>query len=70
MTFIEYVEKVDHLIVEYTQKLSKETLDEIEKTIEDAISDLVEAFKSKRLVNTFVDNKFSNIKKMKEINFE
>ena len=36
MTFIEYVEKVDHLIVEYTQKLSKETLDEIEKTIEDA----------------------------------
>ncbi len=36
MTFVEYVEKVDQLIVEYTQKLSKETLEEIEKTIEDA----------------------------------
>jgi len=36
MTFNEYVEAIDQLIVEYTKNLSKKTLVEIEKTIEDA----------------------------------
>ena len=34
MTFNEYVEAIDQLIVEYTKNLSKKTLVEIEKTIE------------------------------------
>jgi hypothetical protein len=36
MTFNEYVEAIDQLIVEYTKNLSKKTLVGIEKSIEDA----------------------------------
>ena len=39
-------------------------------TVNDAISDLKEAFENKLLINTFTNDNFFNIKKMQSINLK
>lgn len=40
------------------------------KTVEDAVADLVKAFKEEKLPNSLVDTIYFNIKRLKEINFQ
>ncbi len=50
-----------------SKKIEKELGFKTVKTIKDAINDLKNAFDKKELVNTLLDEKFFNIKKMKNI---
>ena len=53
-----------------SEKIEKELGFKTVKTIEDAIKDLKNAFDEKRLVNTLLDEKFFNIKRMNNINLK
>ena len=53
-----------------SKKIEKELGFKTVKTIEDAIKDLKNAFDEKKLVNTFLDERFFNIKRMNNINLK
>ncbi len=53
-----------------SKKIEKELGFKTVKTIEDAIKDLKNAFDKKKLVNTLLDEKFFNIKRMNNINLK
>ena len=53
-----------------SKKIEKELGFKTVKTIEDAVKDLKNAFDKKLLVNTLIDEKYFNIKKMNNINLK
>lgn len=68
---LEKVETDDNRSYHVSSKKMKNILNfEAKFTIQDAIKDLKEAFDQKKLVNSLVDSKYFNIKKMQEINLK
>ena len=53
-----------------SRKIEKELGFKTEKTIEDAIRDLKNAFDKKELTNTLTDEKYFNIKRMNNIHLK
>ena len=53
-----------------SKKIEEELGFKTVKTIEDAIKDLKNAFDEKKIVNTLLDEKFFNIKRMNNINLK
>ena len=68
---IEYQKSDDIRSYHITSDKIKDKLGFVPKyTVEDAVKSLLNAFEKKLLINTFNDNKFSNIEKMKDINLK
>lgn len=68
---LETIETDDNRSYHVSSKKIKDIVGfEAKFTIQDAIQDLKEAFDKKKLVNSLVDSKYFNIKKMQEINLK
>tara|TARA_Y100001970_G_C14221313_1_gene852861 strand:+ start:698 stop:1675 length:978 start_codon:yes stop_codon:yes gene_type:complete len=68
---LEKVETDDNRSYHVSSKKMRDILNfEAKFTIQDAIKDLKDAFDQKKLINSLVDSKYFNIKKMQEINLK
>ena len=68
---IKYIESNDNRSYHISSSKIKKILGfKTKKTIEDAIKDLKEAFLTKKLINTFTDEKYFNIKRMNSLNIK
>ena len=68
---IKYIESNDNRSYHISSSKIKKILGfKTKKTIEDAIKDLKDAFLTKKLINTFTDEKYFNIKRMNSLNIK
>ncbi len=68
---IKYIESNDNRSYHISSSKIKKVLGfKTKKTIEDAIKDLKDAFLTKKLINTFTDEKYFNIKRMNSLNIK